>query len=47
MTWSESISAAIRYIEEHLAEPLSVKRSPAQRRFRHSISSADSPCSAA
>lgn len=25
MTWSESISAAIRYIEEHLAEPLSVE----------------------
>lgn len=25
MTWSESISAAIRYIEDHLAEPLSVE----------------------
>lgn len=25
MTWSESISAAISYIEDHLAEPLSVE----------------------
>lgn len=48
MAWSESIAAAVRYIEDHLLEPLEIGEiAPARPPCRRFIFSAASPCSAA